>query len=619
MVCLSRNRWSWSVAGWLLALGSLAGCHRSRAEQQYVALETDPGSANESDAPGAIVEVPKAPQVRRVYALNFQTSVLSEMEWPPDTEEVERRKGHHGKRRRTSAAKEATSDSSSRRIGYLRFGASTEVLDAPVVNDACPEGWYTLKTGGYTCGKGITFEEKNPRVTYAPKPPREDDALPYAYGTVTVDRTPLYKRILSPQERAAIEAAPVRPSSPVASAPVEDDSKRKAESPGDEDGSATPPSVQKVRLTLKELRGRGPVVRKLARGFILALDKEFRASDSRWWRTTAGFAIEAGKVMPIRSVAEPHGRVLWEPAMAVLSSPDGHTDGGVKHSESAPEMPLAAIEDTGVSMDASGLATDGASLDASDVQNASLKDVLSDAGRGAFARVSEPAESTDGLVGFLRHSPVASFRPVKEGGKLTWAPPVDGLSVVAFARGQQQMGGVAIRETTEGFWLRTSDVIMPTPMPPEDLAPGEKWVDVDLAQQTLVAYEGMRPVFAARTSTGRKNLVDKERDYQTPAGTFRIREKHITATMDGDVASDGPYSIEDVPWVMYFNASIALHGAFWHNQFGTPRSHGCVNLAPADAKQLFAWVEPRLPPGLHGVYATATQPGTRVVVHGHTR
>jgi lipoprotein-anchoring transpeptidase ErfK/SrfK len=89
--------------------------------------------------------------------------------------------------------------------------------------------------------------------------------------------------------------------------------------------------------------------------------------------------------------------------------------------------------------------------------------------------------------------------------------------------------------------------------------------------------------------------------------------------MDGDVASDGPYSIEDVPWVMYFNASIALHGAFWHNQFGTPRSHGCVNLAPADAKQLFAWVEPRLPPGLHGVYATATQPGTRVVVHGHTR
>ena len=89
----------------------------------------------------------------------------------------------------------------------------------------------------------------------------------------------------------------------------------------------------------------------------------------------------------------------------------------------------------------------------------------------------------------------------------------------------------------------------------------------------------------------------------------------MTATMDGDVAADGPYSIEDVPWIMYFQGSYALHGAFWHGNFGHNMSHGCVNLSPADARTLFMWSEPRLPDGWHGVFATDARPGTRVVIH----
>jgi hypothetical protein len=84
--------------------------------------------------------------------------------------------------------------------------------------------------------------------------------------------------------------------------------------------------------------------------------------------------------------------------------------------------------------------------------------------------------------------------------------------------------------------------------------------------------------------------------------------------MDGDVASDGPYSIEDVPWVQYFQGSYALHGAFWHDNFGYVRSHGCVNLAPEDARTLFSWTEPKLPEGWHGAFA-APDKGTRVVIH----
>ena len=85
--------------------------------------------------------------------------------------------------------------------------------------------------------------------------------------------------------------------------------------------------------------------------------------------------------------------------------------------------------------------------------------------------------------------------------------------------------------------------------------------------------------------------------------------------MDDDSASDGPYSIQDVPWIMYFHSGIALHGAFWHSSFGHERSHGCVNLEPYDAKNLFGWVGPRLPDGWHGIHATDANPGTRVIVH----
>jgi hypothetical protein len=70
-----------------------------------------------------------------------------------------------------------------------------------------------------------------------------------------------------------------------------------------------------------------------------------------------------------------------------------------------------------------------------------------------------------------------------------------------------------------------------------------------------------------------------------------------------------------VPYIEYFNGGYALHGAFWHAVFGYVKSHGCVNLAPWDAKSLFGWTDPQLPPGWHAAFATKDQPGTRVIVH----
>jgi lipoprotein-anchoring transpeptidase ErfK/SrfK len=87
----------------------------------------------------------------------------------------------------------------------------------------------------------------------------------------------------------------------------------------------------------------------------------------------------------------------------------------------------------------------------------------------------------------------------------------------------------------------------------------------------------------------------------TPVGLFRVETKHTATSMRDQPQEEEAYSIEDVPWTQYFHANVALHGAFWHAGFGTERSHGCVNLSPADARWLFGFTRPVLPAGWHSV------------------
>ncbi|MFK7986210.1 MAG: L,D-transpeptidase, partial [Sandaracinaceae bacterium] len=133
---------------------------------------------------------------------------------------------------------------------------------------------------------------------------------------------------------------------------------------------------------------------------------------------------------------------------------------------------------------------------------------------------------------------------------------------------------------------------------PDGVAEDEPWVHVDLSEQTLVMYRGETPIYATLVSTGVE-------EHATPTGLFPIHQKHVTDTMSniGPDASDDRYSIEDVPWTQYFEGSVALHTAFWHTRFGLPRSHGCVNMAPADAHWVFQRTWPEIPDGWHGVSA----------------
>jgi lipoprotein-anchoring transpeptidase ErfK/SrfK len=202
-----------------------------------------------------------------------------------------------------------------------------------------------------------------------------------------------------------------------------------------------------------------------------------------------------------------------------------------------------------------------------------------------------------------------------EGKKVRRGDKIDRFTILSLTGKKQTVDDRVYHETDKGFWVRDIDVaVVALPKLPADIANGERWVDVDLGSQALVAFEGTKPVYATIVSTGRHSS-DPEKDHRTAEGSFRIREKHIATTMDDDGASDGTYRIEDVPWVMYFEKSLALHGAFWHSSFGRERSHGCVNLTPHDARHIFGWAGPVLPEGWHGVRATKENPGTRVIVH----
>jgi hypothetical protein len=172
-----------------------------------------------------------------------------------------------------------------------------------------------------------------------------------------------------------------------------------------------------------------------------------------------------------------------------------------------------------------------------------------------------------------------------------------------------------MRETTEGVWISEGDLVIADPrQPPRDFAAeGKKWIDVSIRKQLLVAYVGRRPAYATLVSTGISGMADPAVSHATVRGIFYVHAKHVSGTMDGNEAEDS-YDLRDVPYIQYFHEGYALHGAFWHDDFGRPRSHGCINLAPADAAWLFEWTDPVVPPDWHG--AVNAEGGTLVWTHG---
>ncbi|MDJ0765245.1 MAG: L,D-transpeptidase [Myxococcota bacterium] len=207
----------------------------------------------------------------------------------------------------------------------------------------------------------------------------------------------------------------------------------------------------------------------------------------------------------------------------------------------------------------------------------------------------------------------ASFFTLRK-NRFRGAGPVARLSTYRVFETKKSRGALFYRIRGDRWLKSTQTEFFSLRDPPADIGDGEKWIRIDLSRQTLEAYEGAMPVYVTLISSG----LPESEETITPTGKFRISFKHLTDDMAGTVGDDEAYSVEDVPWVQYFHRNVALHASFWHSSYGRPKSHGCINLAPADARYLFDWTEPALPERWHGVIATEATKGTRVIVEGTT-
>ncbi|MGB3238659.1 MAG: L,D-transpeptidase [Geitlerinemataceae cyanobacterium] len=115
----------------------------------------------------------------------------------------------------------------------------------------------------------------------------------------------------------------------------------------------------------------------------------------------------------------------------------------------------------------------------------------------------------------------------------------------------------------------------------------QSWLEIDLTRQRLIAWEGRSQVYAAIVSTGKDETP-------TPTGIFSIYIKLPEAQMEGE-----DYYISDVPYVMYYDGSYGIHGAYWHNNFGIPVSHGCTNVAVDHAEWFYNWARVGTPVVVH--------------------
>jgi hypothetical protein len=470
-------------------------------------------------------------------------------------------------------------------LGYVRLGGKVPVETA-LIKDAgskCSAGWYHLVDGGYVCAKWGTLDLNNPQVKLGITPPALEDVLPYKYAFNTAHGTPLYKSVPSKEEMLKYE--PYLEAAKRAKKKA-DRAKEKEDAEATGGGTSNAPSEDAKQDPAEDGSGtKADAIAKAEAVGILDGDAGAPAAEEKpWWQQ----ASDKSKPLKIK-----------------LSDLEEDSDSTI--AKRMVKGFFVAVDKSFGWNGRSWYKTTGGLVAPSD-RMVIIK-----------APTTQGIDFPEGVkqIGFITATKASKYDFDADQKKISVNGAAPRFTAVGLTGATTTNKTVVYRQTTEGWWMKAIDGTITEQGPrPADLAPGEKWIDVNLTRKTMVALEGDKPIFATLISPGKKSSI-KEKDHSTIQGTFRIREKHIAVTMDGDgrAASDLPYSIEDVPYVQYFEGSYALHAAFWHNNFGHEMSHGCVNLSPLDAKRVFFWSEPHLPRGWHAVWSTPENRGTIVVVH----
>lgn len=234
-------------------------------------------------------------------------------------------------------------------------------------------------------------------------------------------------------------------------------------------------------------------------------------------------------------------------------------------------------------------------------------------------------------LAWTRRNGAATFRRGAEGdGKSEFEPleqRIGERSAVPLTGAKAAVGKHVYWETRqEGVWVREQDVsvVDGSSGRPSTVAAGQKWIAYSASKGTLTLFEGEKAVFSTLASPGRgggaprtgMSIDELVQGSFTPLGTYRVTFKTVSTTMTPE-ATPFPkkHWIQDVPHTLYFMRPFAIHGAYWHEDFGMPKSGGCINLSPSDAKRVFDWADPQLPKDWSGVSSSEqTGLGTVIVI-----
>ena len=448
-------------------------------------------------------------------------------------------------------------------IGYMRRGATFRASER-VAGTGCDRGWHRLMEGGFVCrGNGFALGNTPQTFSPSPVPARRDVAMPYAFAFTPRKSAPQYFRIPTIEEEATIATLFAR-------LDAEDAARADGGVPARDAGVAS--------------RDAG----------VPTLD-----------------AAVAAALVPVPDVS---GAPPTAPADAIEGAPPSDessatnlVDGGMPTppDDGLPDyVRMRMLRRFYVSVD--GTETDGDRTFTRTVRGAYVRDDALNPNEPPTRTGLRLTDETPRPVGFVYRTEIRRMLrgdddTLRPGDVLAQHTPLVIAETTTIA-------GAKYYTSRDGYLVRDTAVrVARARRRPARIPEGTKWIHIDLSEQVLVAYEGDRPVFATTVSTGRPG-------FGTRTGTYRIQTKHVTSTMDDLAAGDEAYSIEDVPWTMFYDGGYALHASFWHNQYGRVRSHGCVNLSPPDAHLLFDWSTPTVPEHWHGAFATTRDPGTYIFI-----
>jgi hypothetical protein len=448
-------------------------------------------------------------------------------------------------------------DAQSVRLGFLRAGAIV-ALDAargtkPVAGRGCEAGFLPIEPAGWVCSSEATTDLTDPIVRAAARRPDPAHKLPYMYGVVTRGG-PAYAKIPTAEELAKTEPSLA---------------KHLSKWRNDEVSGAT----YGLDVWTRYAKADG----RLAPSALDALEQRTTDPAIPWFLAGGGRVPNLSKL---------------------VRSPDA-----VKIDEVSRRQGVAFLESFLFEGRRYNVSTDLRVIPADRFRPI----------RGSDFHGVEVGKEVQFPFALVRKKGAKKWK-VGAKGKLESAGELEWRSAVQLTGKQKFFGGVLHYEAKEGFWVddRSAGRIDPAKKFPGWAKKGERWIDINLTKQVLVAYEGEKAVFATLVSSGEAGLGDPETSRSTLRGIFRVHTKYASVTMDSDAAGE-EYELRDVPYVQYFKDGYALHGAYWHDMFGQPKSHGCINLSPEDARRLFFWTDPQLPRGWHGVAKNLT--GSVVFVH----